>query len=116
MPRRKINREAIARLTTEGLTERQIAQELDCNEDTVTRARRELGISPGIRMTPERRQRIQNMLDDGWSWKEIERTEGANWDTMTRHFPGTAWTNKQRDEHQSNIRNILAGPIQKKAA
>lgn len=93
MPARKtIDREAIARLTDEGLTGREIAKQLGYTEHAVWRIRKELGISPGIRMTPERKAAIQHMVNDGWSWKEIERTEGANYDTMRRHFPGTAWT------------------------
>lgn len=61
-------------------------------------------------MTPERRARIQTMLNDGWSWEEIHRTEGANWDTMTRHFPGTQWTPEQVSAHRTDIRHALNGP------
>lgn len=94
MPAHKTDRNAIADLHHQGLTAPQIAKQLGCSERTVERARKELGISPAARMTPERRARIQEMVNDGWSWKEIERTEGAHWDTMARHFPGTQWTHQ----------------------
>lgn len=111
MPARKtIDREAIARLNDEGLTGRQIAKQLGYTEHTIWRIRKELGISPGVHMTPERKAAIQHMVNDGWSWKEIERTEGANYDTMRRHFPGTAWTYSQVGEYRAGIRHVKNGP------
>lgn len=111
MPARKIDRQALQQLLSEGLPADQIATQLHCSEHTVWRARKELGLAPGNHpMTPERRARIQTMLNDGWSWEEIRRTEGATWDTMARHFPGTQWTPKQASAHRTDIKHVLNGP------
>lgn len=106
MPARKIDRQALKQLLDDGLTAAQIADWLHCSEHTVWRARKELGLAAGNNpMTPERRARIKAMLDDGWSWEEIHRTEGANWDTMTRHFPGTQWSRQQIIQHATATRH-----------
>lgn len=108
MPARKtIDREAITRLTNEGLTGREIAAQLGYTEPTVSRIRKELGISPGhLPLPAERLQRIQGMLDDGWSWLEIYRSEGAHRETMERYFPGTQWTLEQMKEHRRSLRVV----------
>lgn len=114
--RRTLDRDAIARLHDEGLTGREIAAQLGYSEDAVGRIRKELGINPGIRMTPERHARIQQMLNDGWSWAEIERTEGATWDTMRRHFPGTAWTHTHAGHMIATTRDVRPRLGTKKAS
>lgn len=119
--RKRINRNTIRELITDGWTHKQIAEHLHCSECTIFRARRELGLEPANNpMTPERRARIQTMLNDGWSWLEIERTEGANWDTMNRHFPGTQWTRQQIIEQSTITRharqNIRTANYARKAA
>lgn len=108
MPARKtIERAAIERLHNDGLTDRQIATQLGCSEHAVWRIRKELGLTPGRRPLPaERLKHIQAMLADGWSWKEIQRTEGAHHDTMQRYFPGTQWTPEQMNEHRVELRRI----------
>ncbi|MER2134168.1 MAG: helix-turn-helix domain-containing protein [Arthrobacter sp.] len=93
--RKKVDRTEFARLHEQGLTQTQLAAHFGVNPATIWRTTKTLGLNTAPRMTPERRARIQQMLNDGWSWKEIERTEGANWDTMRRHFPGTQWTRQQ---------------------
>lgn len=55
-------------------------------------------------MTPERKAKITAMLDDGWSFAEIHRTEGAHPETLRIHFPGRAWTGRQRAEYQAALR------------
>ncbi|MFJ7748685.1 hypothetical protein ACIQXM_01865 [Arthrobacter sp. NPDC097144] len=100
----RIDREAIARLHQQGLTGRHIAAQLGYSEFAVSRIRKELGVTPSNRMTPERKARIQLMLDDGWPWAEITRTEGASQDTLAHHFPGTQWTRQQAVEHGAVIR------------
>lgn len=109
--RQRIDRNTIRELITDGWTHKQIAAHLGCSEYTIFRARKELGLEPANNpMTPERRARIQAMLNDGWSWLEIERSEGASWDTMNRHFPGTAWTPGQVHDHRANIKHARNGP------
>lgn len=117
MPARKIDRQALAQLLSQGHTAAQIAAQLQCSEHTVWRARKELGLPPANHpMTPERRARIQTMLDDGWSWKEITRTEGASWDTLARHFPGTAWTHTHAGHMIATTRDVRPRLGTKKAA
>lgn len=112
----RVDRAVVERMHNDGLTLAQIANELGCAEYTVWRIRKELGLAPMRYMTPERRARIQEMLNDGWSWKEIERTEGANWDTMRRHFPGTQWTHQHVGHMVAATRNVRPRLGPKKAA
>ena len=108
MPAHKtIDRDTVAQLHSEGRTVRQIAETLGCSEDSITRIRKELGIKPGQHPLPaERLERIAAMLADGWSWKEIQRTEGMHPATLERYFPGTQWTPEQMNEHRVSLRRI----------
>lgn len=101
----KAERATIEHLHNAGLTAPEIAEELGRAAIDIRRVRKQLGLKFARRMTPERKATIQQMLNDGWSWKEIERTEGANWDTMRRHFPGTAWTRQQILEQSTITRH-----------
>lgn len=114
--RKKVDRDEFARLHNEGLTQKELAEYFGVNPATLWRIQRILGLeSPARRMTPERQARIQLMLDDGWPWKEIERTEGANWDTMRRHFPGTAWTHTHAGHMVAATRDVRPRLGNKKA-
>lgn len=119
----KTERATIERLHNAGLTAPQIAEELGRTPAAIRRVRKELGLKYARRMTPERKAHIQTMLDDGWSWAEITRTEGANWDTLTHHFPGTQWTRQQIIQHaittRLGVEQLNAAPYaqpQRKAA
>lgn len=104
---KKINRDQVRRLVEEGHTSRHIAEQLGCNENTISRIRTELGIAHqhrGRPMTEERLHAIWQMLFDGWSHEEIHRTEGADVETIRKYFPGTAWTHQQAGEHQAALR------------
>ncbi len=102
---RKVDRTALARLVDEGMTTPQLAAHFAVTESTIARNRAALGISTDVpRITPERRARIEAMLDDGMPFAEIHRTEGAHPETLRRHFPGRAWTLRQRTEHIAALR------------
>lgn len=104
---KRIDRDEVKRLVKQNLTLREIADRLNCNEGSISRIKSQLGISHAYRgrpMTEQRLHAIWQMLYDGWSHEEIHRTEGANVETIRRHFPGTAWTFKQAGEHQAALR------------
>jgi len=105
--RRKIDREEVRTLVTQGKTSRQIAEQLGCHEDTIRRIRSEVGLShpyQGRPMTEARMHNIWQMLFDGWSHKEIHASEGVDVTTLRKYFPGTAWTHQQAGEHQAALR------------
>jgi len=101
-----IDREEVRARTEQGETLQQIADALGCSVRGVANVRAELGITgtERLRITPERITRIQQMLDDGWSFAEITRTDGASYDTLKRHFPDRQWTLEQRLEYLSTLR------------
>ena len=105
MPARmKVDRSELAELTEQGWTVEQIAERFNVHRTTISRIRGSHGMSTKPTMTPARKEAIESMLGDGWSFAEISRTEGADPETLRRHFPGRAWTNKQRAEHLSTLR------------
>lgn len=103
---KKVDRDEFTRLNADGWTIPQLAEHFKIHQISVTRLRRQLGISPDKRrmLTPERRARIEAMLDDGWSFSEIHRTEGADRDMLHREFPGRAWTMQQQNEYRAALR------------
>jgi uncharacterized protein YerC len=104
MPARiKVDRAEFARLHEQGWTAKDLAEHFNCNPATVSRLRRTLGV-PTQFLTPDRIARIESMLDDGWSFAEIHRTEGVHVETLRNRYPGRAWTMRQRDEHKTAMR------------
>lgn len=104
----KVNRAEFAELAQAGRTNKELQEHFRVNAATISRLRKLTGTSTAIRLTPERKAEIEAMLADGWSHAEITRTEGADRETLHRHFPGTAWTEKQRASHLSTLR--IANP------
>lgn len=102
----KIDRAELTRLTVDGWTLKQLAEHFGAHPTSISRLRSRLGISPKPTMTPERRARIEAMLADEWSFAEIARTEGADPETLRRHFPGQAWTTAQRAAHLAALRHV----------
>ena len=101
-----VDRRLIRQMHELGLSSKQMAETLGCTETTIFRIRKQLGISPGQRMTPELREKVQAALDEGQSWMEIQRTLGVQHSTMKKHFPGTAWTKEQTKEHVSEVQSL----------
>lgn len=104
--KQKVDREEFTRLNEDGWTIKELTEHFGIHPMTVTRLRKQLDVSPDTRrmMTPDRRAAIEAMLDDGWSFEEIHRTEGAHPETLRKHFPGRAWTDRQRGEYQAALR------------
>lgn len=103
----KIDSAEMVRLYNAGHTLKEIAEHFKVNPVSVSKAFRKHGLQDRVmqrRMTPERRARIQQLLDEGWSWLEIQNTVGVCWQTLNRHFPGTQWTPRQRAEHAASVR------------
>lgn len=46
-------------------------------------------------VTEEDKARWGKLLDEGWSYKEIARTEGRHRRTIARWVPGRGWTRDQ---------------------
>lgn len=102
--KQKVDRDELATLTSEGWTSEQLAERYNVHPTSIRRLRGKLGISQQKTMTEERRAKIAAMIEDGWSFAEISRTEGADRVTLQRHFPGKQWTQEQRVEYQAALR------------
>jgi uncharacterized protein YerC len=102
----KVNRGEFLRLNSEGWSITRLAAHFGVNEATISRLRRQHGAGMDARrmMTPERREVIQEMLNDGWPYREIRRTEGVAMDTLRKHFPGQAWTQEQANQFRADTR------------
>ncbi|UIW13528.1 helix-turn-helix DNA binding domain protein [Arthrobacter phage Lizalica] len=105
MPARlQVDRAEFARLHAEGRTIPELAEHFGISPRSVGNLRRELGLRSGQFLTPARLARIEAMLDDGWSFKEIHRTEGADMETLRRHFPGRQWSKAEAIAHTAALR------------
>lgn len=102
----KVDRDEFLRLNSEGWSITKLAEHFEVNPATISRLRKQHDAGRDTRrmMTPERKATIQSMFDDGWPAKEIHRTEGADMETLRKHFPGQAWTPQQAQEHLSSVR------------
>jgi uncharacterized protein YerC len=101
--RRKIDLEEFRQLLGDGWTASQLANHFESSTATITRYRRLAG-APSHLLSPERIARIDAMIEDGWSFAEISRTEGVHVETLRRRYPGRAWTMRQRDAYVSTVR------------
>ncbi|WGH21227.1 helix-turn-helix DNA binding domain protein [Arthrobacter phage ObiToo] len=101
--RQKVDRDEFARLDAT-MTLRELADHFGVSESTAVRVRRELGRSRDHFLTQERLARIEAMLDDGWSFKEIRRSEGVSLDSLRKHFPGRQWSKAQATAHTAALR------------
>lgn len=107
MSGQQVDRDIFRQMHDLGLSGVRIAQELGITTVSVYRIRKELGLETGaVRMTEERRAKIQSMLDDGASWMEIKKTLGVQHATMQKHFPGTQWTPEQTKEHVTAVLSL----------
>lgn len=106
MPRLQIDRAEFAQRHAEGLTIAQLAEHFGISPRSVGNLRRELGLRSSQFLSAERLARIEAMLDDGWSFAEVQRTEGVHPETLRAHFPGRAWTPAQRVEFTTAKRKL----------
>ncbi|WVX88035.1 helix-turn-helix DNA binding domain protein [Arthrobacter phage TforTroy] len=100
---RKVDRDEFARLDPT-MTLPELASHFGVSLATAVRVRRELGLARDHFLTQERLARIEAMLDDGWSFKEIHRTEGVDEETLRHHFPGRQWSKAQANEYRAACR------------
>ncbi|MFT4471402.1 helix-turn-helix domain-containing protein [Arthrobacter sulfonylureivorans] len=109
---RRVDRDAIAELAEDGYTAPQIAERLGCAVRTVNRARAELGLAqPGPNQArgpvpAEKLARARALIEDGASHKEVLQTLGMGWQTLSKYFPGTGWTNVQKGQHAARVRQL----------
>ena len=89
--------EMCIRDSAKGWTAAAIADELGCAKRTVNRWRHDHGVA---QPTPEawdpdglpaRLERARMLLEDGASYKEVERTVHMNRRTLRKRFPGYGW-------------------------
>lgn len=95
--RRRLRRSYLELLAA-GITVSEAAHRLGISDRTVQRLRAELGLQgnpPAPRITAEELRQMEALLDDGWSYREIERHTGHDQQTVARHFPGRGWTPHQ---------------------
>lgn len=100
----KVDRAEFAELAARGWTNKQLQEHFNVNAVTIWRIRKATGTTTAIRVTPERKARLRQMIEDGWSFAEITRTEGADRETLQRHFPGKQWTVEQSVEYRTALR------------
>jgi len=97
----RLDYELMRRLHEEGLSAPQIAERVGCTPRTVTRWRRQEGLTrvipatAGAPATPERLEQARRLLDDGASYQEVSRTLGMHERTLMRHFPGRGWSKRE---------------------
>lgn len=107
-PTPRVDRDEFRRLNEAGWTIAQLAPHFGISPTYVSRLRTKLGIVAPTRLnlTAERLARIERMLNDGASFREIRRTEGADMQTLRVHFPGRGWTPEQSADHLRALRKL----------
>ncbi|WAB09139.1 helix-turn-helix DNA binding protein [Arthrobacter phage Eesa] len=104
--------EEYARIHRPDLSAAEAAKLLGVTDRTIVRHRARLGLSqataggPAARPSPELLAEIEDRLNDGWPVREIERTYGTTWRTVTRHFPGRSWTKSQAGAYGRLVTNL----------
>jgi len=103
--RQKVDREEFARLDGEGWSLTELAAHFGVAVTTASRVRKALGLSrPAPALAPEKVARIEEALEDGWSFKEISRTLGVDMETLRRRWPGRAWTKAEAIDYTRRLR------------
>lgn len=92
-----VDREALQRLHDMGLPASRIAAELGCTMRTVYRWRHDQGLAEPTpeawdpALLPGRLEQARRLLEDGASYKEVERTVHMDRRTLRKRFPGMGW-------------------------
>lgn len=107
-PAPRVDRTEFTRLNEQGWTIPKLSEHFGITPTYVSRLRTKLGIiaPTKLNLRPERLATIEAMLDDGMSFKEIHRTEGADMETLRNHFPGRGWTQEQSAEYRAALREL----------
>jgi len=104
--RKKVDRDEFRRLDAEGRTLKELADHFGVDRVTASRIRKELGLTREHFLTPERKARIEERIEDGWPFNEIARTERVDVETLRRHWPGRAWSVAQAGVFNAEVRNL----------
>lgn len=95
----RIDVERVVLLTQAGWSIPRIAEEMGICEKSVSRGRREAGISLPGRCSPaldeQQRATAERLLDDGASYSDVARTIGCDRETVRRNWPGRGWSRQQ---------------------
>lgn len=89
-----------------GWNDRQIADHYGISKDAAERRRRRAGILigdsvPRRRRTAEELAYAESLLDEGYSFRAVSGMTGMDHNTLSRHFPGRAFTREQSVEASS---------------
>lgn len=98
--------EQVRRLTLEGLSAPEIAARLGITPRSVARARVRARVAAAapVPLTEDTLRAVRAMLEDGASHLEISRTLPISRKSLSRHFPGTAWSARHASDLASFIR------------
>lgn len=90
-------RDAVARMTRQGMRVADIAARLKVTPRLVMRDRRKLSLSQPAPtpFTESEYIAAKRLLDDGASYNEVARTIGRTHQTLVKHLPGYTWTSQQ---------------------
>lgn len=104
-PPRRVCREEFTRVASEGKTNQELMSHFGVSRDTVYRLRKETGtpLKSLSAKSPEIVKLVGELLAEGWSHTEIDRSGYMTPQTIERYFPGSAWTYEERDAHRKNI-------------
>lgn len=95
----RIDVERVVLLTRAGWSIPRIAAEMGICEKSVSRGRRQGGISQPGRCCPpldDRERAIaERLLEDGASYSDVARTIGCDRETVRRNWPGRGWSRQQ---------------------
>ena len=102
-------RDRVTELTRQGLTAKQIAEQLGVTERTISRDRAARGITQPTapRVTESEFARAKEMLDDGASYEEVARTLRRSHTAFRHRFPGYTLT-KEEAAHRAVLGRRMA--------
>lgn len=107
--------ERVRVLSLQGVEQKQIAKELGCADRTVLRDQatlREQGKlpprkwHPGRRVPPETVAKVEAMLAERCSFKDIHRTAGVSEHWLKTHYKGQGWTQQEIIEYR-NMKKLM---------
>jgi DNA-directed RNA polymerase specialized sigma24 family protein len=90
----KVTTAEVLDLLDEGLSDREVAGRLEVSEATVARHRKKAGRYGRVMepLSAAKRAKIEQALEDGWSFNDISQTYGVHVETLRKYYPGRAWS------------------------